>query len=516
MRLAFSVLVLGAVLSSESASSAQPGFSQPPRIEPPIGVSRDTVLPGQRDGVPVFSPPKLGERGAADPAQAPVTTAPPNATTPLPPRRTDGLAAPRQGYPAQGYPSSNASVSEPDRWVPEMYQQPRGPNPYHEFASQTFAGNFPASGNYYPGGMEGPASFAPFGGPTPGQGSFDQALRSPPSGWDGCCGYGGACGHAGGCCDSCCSDPFWFATFGGLYMGRNSPNRMWTTAQKSNYFNQIMNGADATGDWIGGWEGSIGRFFPCWGAIQFTYWGLAPIVATDSVVMPGDLVTPINLNDVYIGGVGADFFFDNAEEHRIRRRDEINNIELNFLGLPAISSGGCLQVNFLAGVRYFRFRDQFIFGAVREGFQFGSDGGVNEAYLDVALNNSMIGGQLGALANWFITPRWGIFCFPRAGVFVNEMTQHFQVYRGDGLRSIDIGTHKTVGSILAQIDIGVNYFFTPNWSVYLGYRVMGVSGVGLADQQIPPFLIDTPEIEAIDSNSNLILQGITAGLLWRF
>jgi hypothetical protein len=299
-------------------------------------------------------------------------------------------------------------------------------------------------------------------------------------------------------------------------MGRNSPNRAWVSAQKSNYFNQVMNGADATGDWVGGWEASIGRYFPSWGALQFTYWGLAPITGFDSVRMPGDLVTPINLNDVEIGGVGADYFFDNAQEHRIWRHDEVNNIELNFLGMPMQSRGGCLQLSWLAGVRYFRFRDQFIFGAVHEGFEFGSDGGVNEAYLNSAINNSMIGGQIGALANWMLGPRFGFFLFPRAGVYVNEMTQHFQLYRGDGLSSIDISSHKAVGSILAQLDIGVNYFFTPNWSVYLGYRVVGVSGLGLADQQIPAFLIDTPEIAAIDNNSNLILQGVTAGLLWRF
>jgi hypothetical protein len=277
-----------------------------------------------------------------------------------------------------------------------------------------------------------------------------------------------------------------------------------------------MNGADAAAGWTGGWEGTVGVFAPTCGAVALTYWGLAPTTGYDYVRMPGDLVTPINLNDVEIGGVGADYFYDNAQEHRVWRYDEFNNVELNFLSLPATRPGGALQISWLAGVRYLRFRDRLLFGAVHEGYEFGSDGGVNEAYLDVATANNLIGGQVGAFVDWMCTERFGVFLLPRVGVFANNINQHFQLYRGDGLSSIDIASTKTVGSLIGQIDFGVNYWITPNWSFYVGYRVMVAGGVGLADAQIPAFLIDTPEIRAIESNGNLILQGGTAGFLWRF
>lgn len=506
------------LLFGAETAAAQPGsLNAPPRIPLPAGINpRDTVLPGQRQSAPIFTPPKLGDRSQpAIPAapENPKPNAPTGAAAVLPPGALPQEAP--AGQPARsggGYPYNPPPASRN--------------NPYDNYSTQSNPAVVQPNGTYAPGSMqmpgrlgpppEGAMNFAPMPGSS--QGAFAAAMREPAAGYYGPApGVGGAHGACQpDCCAPRCCDPYWFGTFGGLIMGRNSPNRSWLSAQKSDYFNQVMNGADAAAPWAGGWEASVGRFFPGFGGLQFTYWGLAPTTGFDSVRMPGDLVTPINLNDVTIGGVGADFFFDNAQEHRVQRKDEFNNIELNFIGLPGLNSGGPFQLTWLAGVRYFRFRDQLVFGAVHEGFEFGSDGGVNEAYLDVAMANNLIGPQIGALANWELTERCGFILFPRVGVFANQINQHFQLYRGDGLTSIDIASTKTVGSLLAQIDIGVNYFFTPNWSVYVGYRVVAVSGVGLSDAQIPPFLIDTPEIRAIDSNGDLILQGGTAGMIWRY
>jgi hypothetical protein len=50
----------------------------------------------------------------------------------------------------------------------------------------------------------------------------------------------------------------------------------------------------------------------------------------------------------------------------------------------------------------------------------------------------------------------------------------------------------------------------------LGYRVLAATGIGLADNQIPPYLNDIPTIQDIDRNGSLILHGAFAGLTYRF
>jgi hypothetical protein len=510
-------------IADVNGAVAQPSsLRNPPRIKPPAGIDpADAILPGQRQPAPIFALPPAREQAApnpakpADPTKQPVT----------PPQFGPGSSP----SAPSSTPPENPPAAEPKK-IPGDESSPNATAVPPAGTERDVV--LPPTGTYVPGGMQGPACFAPNGGlpplrpgvggvgPPPVYNPFGAALVAPPYGLppvvpsgdgDKPCSRCERC-----CCERCCCDPYFFGLVGGLIMGRNDPNRAWLSAQKSDYANQIMNGADAAAPWTGGYEASFGWMSPTCGALAFTYWGLAPTTGFDYVRLPGDLVTPINLNDVNIGGVGADYFYDNAQEHRVWRYDEINNVEVNFLGLPTSRPNSSLQVSWLAGVRYFRFRDRLVFGAVHEGFEFGSDGGVNEAYLDVATANNLIGGQVGAFVNWLVGPRWGVFLFPRVGVYANNIDQHFQLYRGDGLSSIDIATQKTVGSLIGQIDLGVNYFFTPNWGVYVGYRVMAAGGVGLADAQIPAFLIDTPEIKAIESNGNLILQGATAGILWMF
>ena len=77
------------------------------------------------------------------------------------------------------------------------------------------------------------------------------------------------------------------------------------------------------------------------------------------------------------------------------------------------------------------------------------------------------------------------------------MDSRFSVYRGDGLNAIDIHANRTVASFIASLDVGLNWAFARNMSVYGGYRFMAVTGVGTADQQFPHFLIDSPEIATI-------------------
>ena len=65
---------------------------------------------------------------------------------------------------------------------------------------------------------------------------------------------------------------------------------------------------------------------------------------------------------------------------------------------------------------------------------------------------------------------------------------------------------------MAQLDVGVNYQFTPCIGVWGGYRVVAFTDMALSDQQIPFLQDDLIGISVIDHNTNLVLHGLMAGV----
>ena len=328
----------------------------------------------------------------------------------------------------------------------------------------------------------------------------------------------GSCGSCGGCCNQCCAPcGAWFGGIGGLVLTRNEPNQVWTSADNFNNFNQTMKLNDTPFDWVPGGAVSFGRQFSGGQAAELSMWGTGTMAGTafDSNG-PGGLVSPIDFTFVNIGGQPAGHFFDDANAHQIWRRDNFYNIEINGFSAPYTSPGGNVIFGWLYGLRYFRWNESVIFGSVANGFQFGNNGGIEEAYMNSQMKNSVLAFQVGSIANWFFLPTVSAFAVPKFGVGPNWMDSRFSVYRGDGLGAIDIHANRTVASFIASLDVGLNWAFAPNWSVYGGYRFMAVTGVGTADQQFPHFLIDSAEIATIKPNNNLVLHGAIFGLMCWF
>lgn len=329
---------------------------------------------------------------------------------------------------------------------------------------------------------------------------------------------------AGDCCTdmSCCDPaPLWFASISGLAMTRDRPNKLWTTYETGNNPNQLMYTPAA--DWTGGGEVRLGRCFGCYHGVEMVYWGLGTMPGESAYsgtqVPSGTVSTPLNVSDpaVLLGGNTLNQFFDNAEEHRVRRWDQFQNVELNFLNGP-LMTGPCgrFQFSYLMGVRFLRFQDSLIFGSVQDGFQFGDNGGANEAYIQSSVVNNMVGFQLGGRADYFITPRFSVFASPKVGIYGNDMSVQGRIYTGDGLVGMDVNGSKVGFSMMGQLDVGLNYQFSPRWSVFGGYRAIAVSRVALADNQIPFYVGDTAEWTDVDANGDVLLHGGFAGLQYRF
>ncbi|MGD0896604.1 MAG: BBP7 family outer membrane beta-barrel protein [Thermoguttaceae bacterium] len=352
------------------------------------------------------------------------------------------------------------------------------------------------------------------------------------------------CGEGGG---NCCNP--WYATVLGLAMTRDRPNKLFTTAQTNALENQWT---DNHFDWTGGGEVRVGYRFGCccqW-AIEGSYWTLGEFHTDACPDMAGPYSTPFTMKWVYMQGTDnghgasttADEWFDAASQHRIQRTDEVQNAEINLIRMN-LCGGGCggcggsncgcgpLSVDALVGFRFFRFRDRLVFSSQHG--QWDSDGNTGSPYegdwitLNDEIANNLWGVQVGCNLKYCLCNRLSLFVTPKVGLYDNHMTLDYNIsagpdncYQGSSptYKPLDYPIHSSSDglSILTQVDVGLNWQISCNWEALVGYRLVAVTGMGLADNQVPFYGNDTQAVAAIDKNGSLLLHGVFAGLTFRF
>jgi len=352
----------------------------------------------------------------------------------------------------------------------------------------------------------------------PSGGYFKQAGNCETCG-DTCCGNG------------CCSP--WYASFDALYMTRSQPNKVYTSAEppaapvNQGYFNGM--------NWTWGGQVTLGYRFGCgceW-ALEGTYWDLAESCSDGGPGIPPPYVTPMTfgltnmLNTSNGGGTGglqtADQWFDGAQANHIWRNYDAQNLEFNLVRNLCGGKCSCFDVDFLVGVRWFRFQDGFVFGSER-----GDDGTAyaNQwIYLNDRITNDLVGAQIGFNAAYRFADCWKVFVTPKVGVFDNHMTLDYNLYAvgNNGTQyqassqtytNPNYPVHATNDgfAFLTQVDLGLDWQITQHVSTQFGYRLLAMTGMGLSDGQIPFFGNDTPAIACIQHNDSLILHGAFGGL----
>jgi hypothetical protein len=328
-------------------------------------------------------------------------------------------------------------------------------------------------------------------------------------------------------CESCCTLP-WYASVSGLMLSRDQANRVWTTYQTTSEANQLMNTQDIHMKWAGGGEVTVGRSFCCglYG-IEGTYWQLAKVTGHASMTHAGGVSTPLDLRYLEVGGALLTTLFDNAIEHRLTRSNEAYNAEINavYYGQPGQGFAGH-TVNWLVGARFFKFQDDLLFGSLASG-TWGGAGGVNEGYLADNIENNLVGIQVGFQARSPSWHRFSTFLTTKFGLYNNHIKNDFLLYRGDGAVAVAqpasgiTGTYPVHSSVnvlstVAEVNLGIEWNFNERLSAGIGYRLISVSGIGLADNQIPDYIVDIPEISRLDSNGDLLLHGGFANITLGF
>jgi hypothetical protein len=238
--------------------------------------------------------------------------------------------------------------------------------------------------NYRPG---------PNYGPSTNYGSIDWGGTA--GGCNGCgsggCGSGGC--NEGGCAPRCSNR--WYGSIAPITMTRNRPPRLWTSYETGNNPNQILHTQHAEADWGVGGEIVLGYCLPCWcdWSIEFSYWGLEPLDGSASITHANMVSTPVDVAGIEFGTVNGTVLFDSAAEHRIWRRNEIHNFEVNLVQGRCGSTAGCggcggaWDTGFMFGARIFSFDENLIWGSLNTGGTWGGNGGLDEAYVDVDVEN---------------------------------------------------------------------------------------------------------------------------------
>lgn len=189
-------------------------------------------------------------------------------------------------------------------------------------------------------------------------------------------------------------------------------------------------------------------------------------------------------------------------------------------------TGGCgpaLQIGWLAGLRYFKFDESL--GLDYDILDTVYDGDPDHEFRhDVRVENDLVGVQLGLNMNYALTNCLSLDGGTKFGLFGNHISQRqsirnaqaFGYVAGSGgdERDFNIVDDDEDVAFLGEFRFGAAYKIGCHWRLSGGYRVLALSGVGLATNQLPyaRSYTDLGKVGDIDRNGHLILHGAYAGV----
>jgi hypothetical protein len=314
--------------------------------------------------------------------------------------------------------------------------------------------------------------------------------------------------------------PRWFAGASGLVMTRTLPEGS-ATMQPLGGLSLSTSAASAT--WPGGVDLHIGRWFGPrqHNAVEFIYWGVFGIGSSGSVASPAGGIQAIpNTSGVTVNGTDASTILGNGTAQQISRSDLVNDVEINWLyslwERPEFQPRERrVNLMWLAGFRFFQLQDVLTLTTTS---------GADQLDFNVATNNNLYGGQVGAKFDWRFAPRLRFSAVPKMLIAGNAITNTSTLADSGGTQAVftangaPVNVHSTLGvfSWLGSVDTAVAWDVTERWSLWMGYRVVGVGNVAQADQQWPTLITNASSLSGVTAGGSTILHGGFAGFEGRY
>ena len=296
------------------------------------------------------------------------------------------------------------------------------------------------------------------------------------------------CDRYGGC-SSCITPrgqacwPRWFASASGLVMTRSLPDGATSTGPGG----LAVSTRSASASWPGGVDLRLGRWFGDHQqhAVELIYWGVYNIGST----------APQQTG---------------AADGSLTRSDLVNDVEINWLfslGNRPEFHEGPRSVNWmwLAGFRFFQLQDELTLLA-----------NPGDLDLEVTTNNNLFGGQMGGRFDWAFAPRMRFVVVPKILLAGNSISNRAVSSTG-GTTTADERSTLDEFSWLGSVDTSVAWDVSDRWSLWIGYRVVGVGNIAQADGQwpstIPP---SAASLSGVAAGSESIIHGGFAGFESRY
>jgi len=362
--------------------------------------------------------------------------------------------------------------------------------------------------------------------------------------------YGGATTVGSPCGGyTCCHNHYVYAN--ALAMTRQQGCGQVVSVDDVTGAERLCTACGSNGQWAGGFEVGAGWCFgggSCCGsacgsccncnAIELVYWGIFP--AKRCINSLDDMNSTLDFADLNYNGGSANVPFTSAEFQQVCSSYNFNSLEANLVGncgcgpfgcgmCGCCCGGSCRRIGFgyTAGFRYINFSDYFLYSSSLNGFSMtGSD--PNEANYAVATNNNLFGFQLGAGLSYCLSNRFTLFTIGKAGVYDNHITAMQKVYGPAGTATIANGPFagqpfdvRTAGfetlGMSAQFDLGARWMINNCWTANFGYRVLGLSGVAIAENNIQnKNFHDVDGIATVNRCGSFLLHGVFAGATYCF
>ncbi|MBT7254246.1 MAG: hypothetical protein HN882_04520, partial [Planctomycetaceae bacterium] len=285
----------------------------------------------------------------------------------------------------------------------------------------------------------------------------------------------------------------------GLVMMRdNATNQALTSNAASE---TVLSTRDADMDTSGGVEITLGKTLEDkTQRIETVYWGL--FTRGDSAMTSdaaSGLNTLLNISGLSYNGFGNPLsaVFNSSANQTLTRSFEYHNVEWNFTSDILIDDKQSIRL--LTGFRYFKADDRFNLN-------------IDDVAYSVTDDNHLFGAQVGALWTKRKGSKLTYHIGVKTGVFFNAIDHRTKIFGAAGHAFIEDPaimnwrddfneySKKIDMSFLGQLELGFDYLLTPSCQLTAGYRVMGVTGMAFATDQIPASFAEAAEGQPVTAD----------------
>lgn len=227
---------------------------------------------------------------------------------------------------------------------------------------------------------------------------------------------------------------------------------------------------------------------------EITYYGLQHWSTEETLT---STTTPFNLSIPFDETIDSNF--DGVEQFRTSQSSDLHNLELNHF-----NDDCCLCLKPMYGLRYFNLRDEI------DLHLYEGDGRVGRYEVDA--DNHLVGFQVGAVFDRWVTPRLSWNLIGKAGGFVNFTRQStYLAAEQDTLVYRDFTDHDEELAFVGEVGVNLTYHLTRCLALTAGYQLLWVDGLALAPEQLD--YTNTPTSGTrVDADGDLFFNGGYVGI----